>query len=247
MKPKMVLLLCLSMFLGSTVFGQTDPPKREKIFITGAVYDSETKAPLTNARFGFRKAESFVTQANGRFSLFGLPGDTITYKYLGYKDMHIIIPDTLKSPEYLMGVFMPKDTILIPEIIIFSRTDVYPSVVTDVKMDDKMYNQAQKNVNKAVFQGLTQPVKNYDAEMNGKKTLRGYEMKAQNNGLLVTQENSVGVSTLNYQTQYLQFGMPAVRERKITNEMVRQIEIDMILANHEIKRIDSTKKSPDGQ
>jgi len=240
----MFLLCCLSFILAIEMSGQVDSPKNVKIFITGAVYDSETKEPLSNARFGFRRSENYLTQSYGKFSLFGFPGDTITYKYVGYKDMHVIIPDTLKAPEYLMGVFMPKDTILIPEVIIFPRTEVYPSIVTEVKMDDKMYNQAQKNVSKAAFQGLTQPVRQYDADMNAKKTLRGYEMKAQNNGLLVTQENSIGISTLNYQTQYLQFGMPVVKERKITNEMVRQIEIDLILANHELMRIDTTKKSP---
>lgn len=244
MKAKMVFLCCLSLILVNEIFGQVGSSRNVRIFITGAVYDSETKEPLSNARFGLSKSESYLTQPFGKFSLFGHPGDTITYKYIGYKDMRVVIPDTLKAPEYLMGIFMPKDTILIPEIIIFPRTEVYPSIVTEVKMDDKMYNQAQRNVNQAAFQGLTQPAKSYDAEMNGKKTLRGYEMKAQYNGLLVTPENSVALSTTNYQAHYLQFGMPAIRDRKITNEMVRQIEIDLILANHELMEKDTTKKSP---
>ena len=158
--------------------------------------------------------------------------------------MHVIIPDTLKQMEYLMGVFMPKDTILIPEIVIFPRIEIYPSMVKEVPVDAKMINQAQKNVNKAAVQGLTRPVKKYDADMNTRKTLREYQMEAQNKGLMVTPENSVGLSTNSYQTHYLQFGSKLVKSRKITNEMVRQSEIDLILANHRIAKSDTAKVQP---
>jgi hypothetical protein len=243
MQPKVVFLSLI--LISSTVFmpasGQVNAQKKIKIFITGAVYDNETKEPLTNAHFTIHKSENYSTLSNGRFSLFGNPGDTIAYRYLGYKEMKVVIPDTLKSLEYLMGVFMPKDTILIPEVVIFPRIDTYPSIITKVSDDPRMVNQAQKNVDKATLQGLTQQVKNYDAEMNAKKTLRGYEMKAQYKGLLFTPENSVSLSTGNYRTNYLQFGSPLVRKKKITNEMINQSEIDLILASYEIMRSDTTK------
>ena len=243
MKPKVVFLtlILISTMVFMTASGQVNAQKKIKIFITGAVYDNETKEPLTNAHFTIHKSEHYSTLSNGKFSLFGNPGDTISYRYLGYKEMRVVIPDTLKSFEYLMGVFMPKDTILIPEVVIFPRIDTYPSIITKVSDDPQMVNQAQKNVDKATLQGLTQPVKNYDAEMNAKKTLRGYEMKAQYKGLLVTPENSFGFTTGNYRTNYLQFGSPLVRKKKITNEMINQSEIDLILASHEIMRIDTTK------
>ena len=173
MKPNKILLsiLLLALSVVTHGFGQVSSQKKTKIFITGGVYDSETKEPLSNARFTIHKSENYSTQSNGKFSLFGHPGDTISYRYLGYKEMHVIIPDTLKEMEYLMGIFMPKDTFLIPEIVIFPRIEVYPSIVKTVKMDEQMINQAQRNVNKAAIQGLKQPVKHYDAEMNAKKNV----------------------------------------------------------------------------
>jgi hypothetical protein len=243
LKSASLSLVLLSSMVIIPASAQDNAQKKLKIFITGAVYDNETKEPLSNAHFTIHQSENYATFSNGKFSLFGNPGDTISYRYIGYKEMKVVIPDTLKSMEYLMGVFMPKDTIHIPEVVIFPRIDDYPSIITKVGDNPQMINQAQKNVDKATFQGLTQPVKHYDAEMNAKKTLRGYELKAQNNGLLVTPENSIGFSTLNYRTNYLQFGTPIVRKKKITNEMVNQSEIDLILANHEIMRIDTTKKS----
>ena len=241
------IILCMILFSSTmiiSVSGQENSPKKIKIFITGAVYDSETKEPLSDTHFSIHKSENYATHSNGKFSFFGTPGDTISYRYIGYKEMKVIIPDTLKEMEYLMGVFMPKDTILIPEIVIFPRIDSYPSIVTAVKVSEEMINQAQKNVNKATIQGLTQPVKNYNAEMNAKNTFRGYETKAQYKGLLVSPENSVGFSTSNYRTHYLQFGSPIVRAKKMANELVNQNEIELILANHEIMKIDTTKTLP---
>jgi hypothetical protein len=234
------VVLMLSMTYSLTVNAQGNKAIKNKIFITGAVYDSETKEPLSNAQFNIHKSEIFTTFSKGKFSLYGNPGDTISYRYLGYKEMKVVIPDTLKQLEYLMGVFMPKDTILIPEIVIFPRIESYPSIVTDVKDNAEMINQAQINVNKATVQGLTTNVGAYNADMNAKMTLRNYEMKAQHNGLLVTPENSVGISNTSYQTHYLQFGSPVVRPGKMSNELVNQNEINLIIAIHDIMRIDTT-------
>ena len=237
-------MLVVSFSLAMLATGQIKSSLRSRIFITGAVYDSETKEPLNNARFTLHRSENYSTQSNGKFSLYGQPGDTIFYRYTGYKEMHVIIPDTLKQMEYLMGVFMPKDTILIPEIVIFPRIEIYPSIVKEIPVDVKMINQAQKNVNKAAVQGLTQQVKKYDADMNAKKTLREYQMEAQNKDLLVTPENSVGVSTNSYQTHYLQFGSKLIKSKKITHELARQNELELILATHQIAKRDTTKVKP---
>ena len=235
-----IILVFLSLTNALQVNAQGNKETKNKIFITGAVYDSETKEPLSNAQFNIRKSEIFTTFSKGKFSLYGNPGDTISYRYLGYKEMKVVIPDTLRQLEYLMGVFMPKDTILIPEIVIFPRIESYPSIITDVKDNTEMINQAQINVNKATVQGLTTNVGAYNADMNAKMTLRNYEMKAQNNGLLVTPENSVGISNTSYRTRYLQFGSPVVRPGKMSNEMVNQNEINLIIAIHDIMRIDTT-------
>ena len=244
LQPILLILVFLIPAITIQVSGQESSSKKLRIFITGAVYDSETKEPLSNAHFILHKAENFSTNSNGKFTLFGHPGDTISYRYTGYKEVRVVIPDTLKALEYLMGVFMPKDTIQIPEIVIFPRIAVYPSMITEVKVNEEMINQAQKNVNKAVLQGLTQPVTKYDAEMSAKKTLRGYEMKAQYKGLLVTPENGVGISTGNVITNYLQFGSPIIRKNKVTNEMATRSEIDMIFAHHEVMKPDTTRYIP---
>lgn len=241
MKPISLFLMLLLPAVSVTVpaFAQGNLSKKNKIFITGGVYDSETREPLTNARFTIHKSENYATFSNGKFSLFGNPGDTISYRYLGYKEMRVVIPDTLKQLEYLLGVFMPKDTFLIPEVVIFPRVDSYPSIISRVQVSDRMINQARQNVNKAAVEGLTRPVKEFDAAMNTKKTLRELEMNAQNKGLLVTPENSAGLSTNGYRTHYLQFGSPILRKKKVTNAPANQHEIDLIMATRSVTGTDS--------
>lgn len=236
-----LLPVMMSLVLTGPAFAQESNTAKNKIFVTGAVYDSETREPLSNTQFSIHRNEVHTTYPKGRFSLFGQPGDTISYRYTGYKEIKIVIPDTLRQLEYLMGVFMPKDTILMPEVVIFPRAESYPTILTDVKDNEEMINQAQKNVNDATKQGLTRNVGTNDADMSAKSALRAYEMKAQYKGLLVTPENSVGVSNFSYHTHYLQFGSRMVRPGKMENRAASQHEIKMLLTIHEIMKVDSAR------
>jgi hypothetical protein len=240
----LAVLFLLTLMAPCPGSAQDKQPAKSKIFITGAVYDSETKEPLPNARFFIHKNDPHTTFPKGGFSLYGNPGDTISWHYTGYKEMKVVIPDTLRQMEYLMGVFMPKDTFLIPEVVIFPREESYPSILTSVKDNEEMINRAQKNVDRATVQGLTRNVGTTDADMSAKSTLRAYEMKAQYKGLLVTPENSVGVSNTNYRTHYLQFGSRLVRSGKIENLAASQNEIKLLLTIHDIMKMDTTRVQP---
>ena len=166
--------------------GQESKPTDGKLVITGSIFDSETREPLPNAYFSINEKPGYVANELGRFLIKGNPGDKITYSYLGYANFEVQIPDTLAAVEYLVGIFMTKDTIMIPEVVIFPRT-TGSSIVTQVNVDAQMLGNAQANVDKAVVQGLTQPVKEYDADMNAKRTMRVYQMRAQNKGLTMCQ------------------------------------------------------------
>jgi hypothetical protein len=214
-------------------FGQiTEPKHTSKLLITGAVYDSESKEPLSNAYFSINKNPGYTANEMGRFLTKGNPGDTITYSYLGYADVKVLIPDTLAALEYLLGIFMTKDTIMIPEIIIFPRSYKYPSIITNVKVDQETINNAQANVDRAVVQSLTQPVKTYDADMNAKQTMRTYEMRAQYKGQLATPENSAGVSTNSYHTYHLIYGSPIISSKKAAEEMITQSEEEILIGQY---------------
>jgi len=217
---------------GFTVTGQKNQSKPLKsVFITGISYDSRTLEPLSNTTFKINNKNSFATNESGRFSFFGSPQDTIIFTYLGYQPSRLIVPDTLISEEYVMGVFMREQPIKLAEIIILPRTSPTSMIITPVQTDQNAMNIAQSNVDKAVVEGLTKAPKTYDAEMNAKKTMRTNQMRTEYKGMLVSPENSVGLSTQSYQTFNVIFGSPISTPNKVAKEMITNSE-NKILLNH---------------
>jgi len=236
---KRVLLILLIISLQeSNLIGQVIPDKKNKtIFITGITFDSNTKEPLSNANFIINNKNGFSTNESGRFSFYGLPGDTIVFTYMGYQPTKLIVPDTLKSEEYVMGVFMREQKIKLAEIIILRRISSPSIIVTPVQTDQRTMDIAQNNVDKATVEGLTKAPKVYDADMNAKKTMRTIQMHSEYNGMLVTPENAIGLSTQGYKTYNVIYGTPIISPGKISGEMITLNERGLLLKHFEaVKR-----------
>ena len=104
---RIILLLLVLSSLEVVSFGQGISNKNPKsVFITGITYDSKTHEPLSNANFKVNNKNIFTTNELGRFSFFGSPSDTILFTYMGYQPTKLVVPDTLKSEEYVVGIFM---------------------------------------------------------------------------------------------------------------------------------------------
>lgn len=218
--------------------GQDIPKKSVKsVFITGVIYDSKTLETLSNTSLKVNEKSSYATDESGRFSFFGSPHDTVVFTYIGYQPITLIVPDTLKSQEYVMGVFMQQQTVKLPVIIILPRIAPTSMIITQVQIDQKTMDIAQNHVDKAVFEGLTKATKVYDADMNAKKTMRTNQMRSENKGMLVTPENGVGLSRQNYQTYNIIYGSPVTTPNRIAKEVITHTESEILQQNYDaIKR-----------
>ena len=234
-----ILNLLLLSSLGAVSFGQDISQKLGKsVFITGITYDSNTREPLSNTNFKVNNKNIFTTNELGRFSFFGSPSDTILFTYMGYQPTKLIVPDTLKSEEYVVGIFMYEQPIKLAEIIILPRAPETSIMITPVKTDQRTMDIAQGHVNDAVVKGLTQPVKVYDADMNARKTMRNNQTRMEYKGMLVSPENSVGLSTQSYRTYSMIYGSPISMPHKIAKEMITNNESTILLQHFEaINRI----------
>ncbi len=231
---RFMLIILILTGLKMSLRGQIIPEKRTKsIFVTGVTFDSNTKEPLSGASFRVNHQKGFVTNETGRFSFYGFPNDTIVFTYLGYSPTVLIVPDSLKSEEYVMGVFMREQAVKLAEIIILRRIGSSSMMITQVKTDQQTMNIAQNNVDKAVVEGLTQAPKVYDADMNTRQTMRTIQMRNEYNGMLVTPENAVGLSTMNYKTFNVVYGTPIVSPGKISREMISNNESSLLLKHFE--------------
>jgi len=227
---RVIIILLILNGLGRYAVGQDTFKKNVKsVFITGITYDSQTHEPLSNANFKVNNKIGFTTNETGRFSFFGSPRDTIEFTFMGYQPSKLIIPDSLKSEEYVMGVFMHQQAIKLAEIIILPRVATTSMIINPVKTDQQTMNIAQNNVDKAVVEGLTRSPKVYDADMNAKKTMRTNQMRAEYKGMLVTPENSVGLSTQNYRTYNIIYGSPIITPHSDAREMITNSESAQLL------------------
>ena len=231
---RIILMLLVLSSLEVVSFGQGIPNKNPKsVFITGITYDSKTHEPLSNANFKVNNKNIFTTNELGRFSFFGSPSDTILFTYMGYQPTKLVVPDTLKSEEYVVGIFMYEQPIKLAEIIILPRAPETSIMITSVKTDQKTMDIAQSHVNDAVVKGLTQPVKVYDADMNARKTMHNNQTRMEYKGMLVSPENSFGLSTQSYRTYNIIYGSPISTPHKVAKEMVSNSESAILLEHFE--------------
>lgn len=231
---RVIIILLILRSLSDIANGQDNPNANGKsVFITGITYDSKTHEPLPNTIFKVNNKFSFATNEAGRFSFTGSPSDTIVFTYMGYQPSMLVIPDSLKSEEYVIGIFMNEQAIKLNEIIILPRMASTSIMINQVKTDQQTMNIAQNNVDKAVVEGLTRAPKVYDAQMNAKKTFRTNQMRAEYKGMLVTPENSVGLSTQNFKTNNIIYGSPIITLHRAAKEMITNSESIILLGHFE--------------
>jgi len=204
--------------------------KGKSIFITGVTFDGTTKEPLAGANFSINHTKFSSTSETGRFSFYALSHDTIEFTYLGYQTSQVIIPDSLSSDEYVMGVFMHEKSTQLAEIIIVKRQSTSSMIVKSVQSGERATALAQNNVDKAVIEGLTKVPQVYDAEMNARSMMKVNQMRSEWKGMLVTPENSVGISTIGYKTFNVIYDGPIIYTDKSTKELVSNKESTLLLS-----------------
>jgi hypothetical protein len=218
-------------FLAASVRAQNlSLPKGKSIFITGVTFDGTTKEPLALANFSINRAKFSSTSESGRFSFYAFSRDTIEFTYLGYQPCQVIIPDSLSSDEYVMGVFMHEKSTQLAEIIIVKRQNSSSMIIKPVQSDQRATVLAQNNVDKAVIEGLTKSPQVYDAEMNARKMMKINQLRSEWKGMLVTPENSLGISTLGYKTFNVIYDGPIIYTDKTTKELISNSESTLLLS-----------------
>lgn len=102
--------------LSTTINAQLVNP--DSLTISGIVLDSDSLSSLPNVHITTHKNTGTVSDVLGQFAFKANVNDTLTFSFIGYKDYVFTIPDTLKYKNYMMGVILNRDTILLSEIII---------------------------------------------------------------------------------------------------------------------------------
>ena len=175
--------------------GQSD--KLSPIKISGIVFESDSLKPLPYAHFQvLDEGRAGLTNSSGRFEVFVISGDTLKFTYVGYKATYYKVQDTLNTGEYVVGVFMSRDTILIREVVVYPRRRDLRQDFMSIKMEpDWEMDNAKRNIKIASYQGINGKQVAWDSDASYKMTSQKRKTAALNEGM-VAPDQMVGINFL---------------------------------------------------
>lgn len=119
------------------------------IQLSGVVINEEDLEPMPYTTI-FDKSirRGVIADYYGYFSTVVYPGDTIYFSYFGYKTSTYIVPDTLSDNRYSIIHMIQRDTLNLPEVVVYpwpSREDFARAFVEMRPYDDAL-KRAQREL-----------------------------------------------------------------------------------------------------
>ncbi len=145
-------LVILFVFFGMYATSQQDSLMfldSNLIQLSGVVIDEESLDPMPYTTVFDRSIRrGVIADFYGFFSTPVYPGDTLYFSYFGYKTSTYVVPDTLTDNRYSIIHMLHKDTLNIPEVVVYpwpSREDFARAFVEMEPYDDAL-RRAQREL-----------------------------------------------------------------------------------------------------
>jgi hypothetical protein len=165
----------------SNGYSQTRQDTTSHILFHGLVMDALTLSPVGKSQIIINGAFSSSSDQDGRFSFYVRKNDTVVFKSLGYKPATMLISDTLKSKDFIAGIYLSSDTLEIAEVVILPRNGNLRSEIINSKskvpstMDNARYNVAVSAYQAKTTQGnLDDPTSHY-SYISHKQKINAFE------------------------------------------------------------------------
>lgn len=137
------------------------------ILFHGVILDAETRQPLTGAHYLVRGRTGGATDSRGMFSLYARHHDTITFTCMGYKEYSMTVQDTLRAKEYITGIYLTSDTLMIAAVVVIPRIgNIRAEILSERPAPDQELINATNNLKLSAYQGLTTAAKLGDPNAN---------------------------------------------------------------------------------
>jgi hypothetical protein len=88
------------------------------IQVTGIVCDEENNPVPGISIVSHKLRRGTISELSGIYNLISVPGDTIWFTALGYKNVEVIIPCVLNNKKFTKDVRLLNDTIVIKDVLI---------------------------------------------------------------------------------------------------------------------------------
>ncbi|MBE0654470.1 MAG: hypothetical protein IH594_11765, partial [Bacteroidales bacterium] len=105
--------------------------------------------PVENVHIiNLRKGSGTTSNFKGMFSFIVLPGDSILFRALAYKNSLVVIPDTVTASHYPRDVYLLNDTIRLAEVKIFpwKSYEEFKVAFVNLELPNDDMQRAAKNI-----------------------------------------------------------------------------------------------------
>jgi hypothetical protein len=169
--------IILLFFLGFTVQNALGQQLKESVVqFSGLIVTTDDNnlipLPFTNILV---KNSGRVTFSNldGFFSVVGEMGDTVIFSAIGFKTVEYVIPDTLTENRYTVYQIMTRDTINLPETVVYPWPSREHFKIEFLALDipEDLQNRAEENLTAVALDKLKESVP-YDGTETGGYYLR---------------------------------------------------------------------------
>lgn len=148
---RFLVLIIFIFFSAVQVIGQTRDSAQAVIQFSGVVVTEEGGEiiflPYTNVAVE-GTSRGTITESDGFFSIVALKGEKIVFSRIGYENANLVIPDTLTSSYYSIVQPLTKDTILLPEAVIYPwpSKEHFKEEFLAMDVTDELRDQAEENL-----------------------------------------------------------------------------------------------------
>ncbi len=154
MKQLTAILLLAFLAFSDQSFGQDEDSlllaiDSNLIQLSGVVINDQTLDPMPYTTvYDKTLRHGVIADYYGYFSSVVLPGDTLIFSYYGYQTSTFIVPDTLTERRYSIIHMLQRDTLNLPEIVVYpwpSREDFARAFIEMRPYDDDI-RRAQREL-----------------------------------------------------------------------------------------------------
>ena len=128
--------------------------------------------PFTNIMLRSSNRGTF-SNLDGFFSIVGEKGDTVIFSAIGFKTVEFVIPDTLSENRYTVYQIMTRDTITLPETVVYPwpSREHFKIEFLALEIPEDLQNRAEENLTAIAMDKLKESVP-YDGGETGGYYLR---------------------------------------------------------------------------
>lgn len=142
-------LFCIQVLFSFAQEENTPLVDSSLIQLSGVVISGEDLDPLAYTTiYDKTQRRGVIADYYGYFSMVVLPGDTLLFSFFGYKTSTFIMPDTLTDNRYSIIHMIDKDTLNLPEVVVYpwpSKEDFARAFVNMRPYDDAI-RRAQREL-----------------------------------------------------------------------------------------------------